>query len=81
VQRFRLLRFYVIGVVAVVVLAAWGFSKWRTAADSGTLQAAVRGTVTPSTMSSDRSTSGANAWQTSPTTATTQTATRARPRS
>ena len=35
-QRFRLLGFYVAGVVAVVGLAVWGVSMRRTAADAGT---------------------------------------------
>jgi hypothetical protein len=42
-QRFRLLRFYVVGVVAVVVFAVWGVSMRRTAADAGTPQAPQAG--------------------------------------
>jgi hypothetical protein len=30
-QRFRLLRFYVVGVVVVVALTVWVVSSWTTA--------------------------------------------------
>jgi hypothetical protein len=33
-QRFRLLGFYLVGVVAVIGLAVWGISLRRTAADA-----------------------------------------------
>jgi hypothetical protein len=34
-QRFRLLGFYVVGVVSLIGLAVWGVSLRRTAADAG----------------------------------------------
>ncbi|HLJ97079.1 MAG TPA: hypothetical protein VKU02_28200 [Gemmataceae bacterium] len=45
-QRFRLLRFYVVGVVILVALAVWGASSRRTAADAGTPRESEVGTVT-----------------------------------
>ena len=47
-HRFRLLGFYVVGVVAVVGLAVWGVSLRRTAADAGAPQASAAGPVAPS---------------------------------
>jgi hypothetical protein len=38
-QRFLLLRLYVVGVVALVVLVVWGISMSRTADDVETPQA------------------------------------------
>jgi plastocyanin len=46
-QRFRLLGFYVVGVVAVVGLAVWGVSLRRNATDAGPPQASAAGTVAP----------------------------------
>jgi hypothetical protein len=54
-QRFRLLGFYVVGVVAVVGLAVWGVSMRRTAADAGTPQVSEGGTVAPSTANTEPS--------------------------
>jgi plastocyanin len=48
-QRFRLLGYYVVGIVAVIGLAVWGVSLRRTAADAGTSQAPAGGTAGPST--------------------------------
>jgi plastocyanin len=48
-QRFRLLGYYVVGIVAVVGLAVWGVSLRRTAADAGPPQASAGETVGPST--------------------------------
>jgi plastocyanin len=48
-QRFRLLGFYVVGVVAVVALAVWGVSLRRMAADAGPPPPSEAGTVAPST--------------------------------
>jgi hypothetical protein len=53
-QRFRLLRFYVVGVVAVVVFAVWGVSMRRTAADAGR-DLLQTGAGQPTTSSSTRS--------------------------
>jgi hypothetical protein len=46
-QRFRLLRLYVVGVVAMAALAVWGVSTWRTAAGAETAEEAKAGTVAP----------------------------------
>jgi hypothetical protein len=46
-QRFRLLGFYVVGVVAVVGLAVWGVSMRRAAADAGTPKVIVHESVAP----------------------------------
>jgi plastocyanin len=48
-QRFRLLAYYLLGIVAVVGLAVWGVSMRRTAADAGTSQASAGGMAGPST--------------------------------
>jgi hypothetical protein len=48
-QRFRLLQFYVIGVVALVALAVWGVALWRTAADAAKRQEPDASIVAPST--------------------------------
>jgi hypothetical protein len=37
-QRFLLLKFYVVGVVAVVGLSVWGVAMSRTTADVGTIK-------------------------------------------
>ena len=47
-HRFRLLRFYVVGIVALVGLAVWGVSMIRTAADAKASQASEAGTGTGS---------------------------------
>jgi plastocyanin len=47
-QRFRLLRFYTVVVVAVAALAVWGVSKSRTAAEVATPQQLEAGTAEPS---------------------------------
>jgi hypothetical protein len=57
-QRFRLLGFYIIGVLAVVGLALWGVSMRRTAADAGSPSPSYGGTVAPSTASEEPSPSG-----------------------
>jgi hypothetical protein len=44
-KRFFLLRLYVVGVVALVALAVFGASLWRTAADAGTPQKPEAGTA------------------------------------
>jgi hypothetical protein len=54
-KRFRLLRFYVLGVVALVALAVWGASLWRTAAEAGTPQKPEAAAVAPSTKNADLS--------------------------
>ena len=54
-QRFRLLRLYVLGVVALVALAVWWASLWRTAADAGTPQRPEAGTVAASTRNAEPS--------------------------
>ena len=54
-KRFRLLRFYVLGVVVVVALAVWGASLWRTAAEAGTPQKPEAATVAPSTKNAELS--------------------------
>jgi plastocyanin len=48
-RRFRLLAFYVAGVVAVVGLAIWGVSMRKGAAGAGAPQAPMGGTVAPAT--------------------------------
>ena len=68
-QRFRLLRFYVVGVVAVVAFAVWGVSMRRTAADARTPLSSAE-TAASSTANTE-SPSGAGAAQASPTSATT----------
>jgi hypothetical protein len=52
-QRFRLLRFYVIGVVAAVALAIGGVATRRTAADGIRQQAGQAGTLAPATAHAD----------------------------
>ncbi len=47
-QRFRLLRFYVAGLVALIGLTAWAVSMRRLAADAGTPQTHEIGTEAPS---------------------------------
>ena len=47
-QRFRLLRFYVVGLVALIDLAVWGVSLRRAATGAGTPQARESGTEAPS---------------------------------
>jgi hypothetical protein len=42
-QRFRLLGFYVAGVLAVICLTVWGVSMRRTASDAGTPQVSAGG--------------------------------------
>jgi hypothetical protein len=54
-KRFRLLRFYVLGVVAVIALAVWGASLWRTAAEAGTPQEPEAAAVAPSTKNAELS--------------------------
>jgi hypothetical protein len=44
-HRFRLLEFYVVGVVSLIGLAVWGVSLRRTAADAGPPQAAPARTI------------------------------------
>jgi hypothetical protein len=53
-QRFRLLRFYVIWVVAVVAFAIWEVSMRRTTADAGTPQGPQAGISVPSTANASR---------------------------
>ena len=47
-QRFRLLRFYVVGLVALIGLAVWGTAMRRAASDAETPQARPSGTEAPS---------------------------------
>jgi plastocyanin len=47
-QRFRLLGFYVVGVVALVGLAVWGVSLRRTTAGAATSRESAGGEVSPS---------------------------------
>jgi hypothetical protein len=47
-HRFRLMKFYVVGVAAVVAVAVWGVSMRRAVTDSETQQAAEDETEAPS---------------------------------
>jgi amicyanin len=47
-KRFRLLGFYVAGLVALIGLTVWGISMRRVSIDAGTAQAQESGTGTPS---------------------------------
>jgi multidrug resistance efflux pump len=77
-QRFRLLGFYVVGVVAVVGLTVWGIAVRRTAADAGAPRASEVGTVVPSSANTEPSPQAAGASPASPTAATTGTASEAK---
>jgi hypothetical protein len=54
-HRFHLLRFYVIGIVAVVGLAVWGVSMRRAMTNSVTQEALEDKTEAPSAQDSERS--------------------------
>jgi plastocyanin len=56
-QRFRLLTYYLVGIVAVVGLAVWGVSMRRVSADARTLQATAGGAVGSSTARTDAASS------------------------
>ena len=47
-QRFRLLGYYVAGLVAIIGLTVWGVSMRRAATDAGTPQPRESGTEAPS---------------------------------
>jgi hypothetical protein len=57
-QRFRLLRFYVVGVVAAISLAVLGVSRKRTAADAATPPLSAAGPRAPSAANTEPSQSG-----------------------
>ena len=59
-NRFRLLGFYVVGIVAVIGLAVWGVAMTRTAADAGT--PAEAGPIAPATANTEPSPAAAGAW-------------------
>jgi plastocyanin len=65
-QRFRLLGYYVVGIVAVVCLTVWRVSMRRTTADAGTPQASAGRHATANT---GLPPSDASALQASPTNA------------
>jgi hypothetical protein len=48
-RRFRLLRFYVVGLVCAIALAVFAISSWRTATDMETPQDAEAAAVAPLT--------------------------------
>jgi amicyanin len=54
-RRFRLLGFYVAGLVALIGLTVWAVSMRRLAADAGTPQAREIGTEAPSALGQARS--------------------------
>jgi hypothetical protein len=58
-KRFRLLGFYVVGIVAVIGLAVWGVAITRTAADAGT--PAEAGPIAPVTANTEPSPAAAGA--------------------
>jgi hypothetical protein len=64
-QRFRLLGFYVVGLVAVIGLAVLGVSMKRTAADAGTPPASEAGPESPSTADTEPSPSSRSARESS----------------
>jgi|GEM_PF-6626395 len=61
-KRFRLLGFYVVGIVAVIGLAVWGVTMRRTAADVGTPAASEAGPIPPATVNTEPSPAAAGAW-------------------
>ena len=70
-QRFRLLGFYVVGIVAVVGLAIWGVSMRRSAAETEAPPASANRTVAPATAHPEPTPSSPSASQASPRAATT----------
>jgi len=61
-KRFRLLGFYVVGIVAVIGLAVWGVAMKRTAAEAGTPSAPEAAPIAPATANTEPSPAAAGAW-------------------
>ena len=73
-HRFRLLGFYVVGVVIVIALAIWGVSMRRSVTEAGAPQPSAGRTVAPASAHTEPTPSNPSASQASSPAATTSTA-------